>query len=178
MRAITVSTPTRWGRTGKAITHDATDNASCRGLQFDGANSECVSVATGGTSGASTFQVTASGSFTGTVDARLLSGAARGSGLRVFAIEFGEPDFFVTSDGHVDGDGRGGDSGGRADDGDDFGDRGRSARRQDADVHLTVTGPTPDFAIAVTATPNTTVANQNVTWNGTADGGRTDTAGA
>jgi hypothetical protein len=32
---------------------------------------------------------------------------------------------------------------------------------------LTVTGPVPDFAIAVTATPSTTVVNQNVTWNGT-----------
>ena len=34
---------------------------------------------------------------------------------------------------------------------------------------LTVTpqGPPPDFAIAVTATPNTTVVNNSVTWNGT-----------
>ena len=32
---------------------------------------------------------------------------------------------------------------------------------------LTVTKATPDFAIAVVANPNTTVANQNVTWNGT-----------
>jgi len=32
---------------------------------------------------------------------------------------------------------------------------------------LTVTGVTPDFKIAVTATPNGTVVNQNVTWNGT-----------
>jgi hypothetical protein len=31
---------------------------------------------------------------------------------------------------------------------------------------LTVTGPVPDFAIAVTATPSATVAGQNVTWNG------------
>jgi hypothetical protein len=32
---------------------------------------------------------------------------------------------------------------------------------------LTVTAPAPDFTIAVTATPNATVVNQNVTWNGT-----------
>jgi hypothetical protein len=32
---------------------------------------------------------------------------------------------------------------------------------------LTVTTPAPDFTIAVTATPNSTVVNQNVTWNGT-----------
>ncbi len=32
---------------------------------------------------------------------------------------------------------------------------------------LTVTAPAPDFAIAVTATPNTTTVNQDVTWNGT-----------
>ena len=32
---------------------------------------------------------------------------------------------------------------------------------------LTVTKPVPDFAIAVSAIPNTTVANQTVTWNGT-----------
>ena len=31
----------------------------------------------------------------------------------------------------------------------------------------TLTVGTPDFAIAVTATPNSTVVNQNVTWNGT-----------
>ncbi|MGD1214218.1 MAG: hypothetical protein ABR861_04445 [Terriglobales bacterium] len=31
---------------------------------------------------------------------------------------------------------------------------------------LTVTTPAPDFTIAVTAAPNTTVVNQNVTWNG------------
>jgi len=32
---------------------------------------------------------------------------------------------------------------------------------------LTVLPPAPDFAIAVSATPTTTVTNQNVTWNGT-----------
>jgi hypothetical protein len=32
---------------------------------------------------------------------------------------------------------------------------------------LTVIAPPPDFSIAVTATPNTTSANQNVTWHGT-----------
>jgi len=32
---------------------------------------------------------------------------------------------------------------------------------------LTVTPPAPDFAIAVSATPSTTVTNQNVTWSGT-----------
>ncbi len=32
---------------------------------------------------------------------------------------------------------------------------------------LTVSPPAPDFAIAVSATPSTTVTNQNVTWNGT-----------
>ena len=32
---------------------------------------------------------------------------------------------------------------------------------------LTVSPPVPDFAIAVSATPTTTVTNQNVTWNGT-----------
>ncbi|MGA2353172.1 MAG: hypothetical protein ABSG02_01675 [Terriglobales bacterium] len=32
---------------------------------------------------------------------------------------------------------------------------------------LTVTPPAPDFAIAVSPTPNITITNQNVTWNGT-----------
>ncbi len=32
---------------------------------------------------------------------------------------------------------------------------------------LNVTGPQPDFSLAITATPSTTVAGQNVTWNGT-----------
>ena len=32
---------------------------------------------------------------------------------------------------------------------------------------LTVMKALPDFTIAVTATPNTTAVNQNVTWNGT-----------
>jgi hypothetical protein len=32
---------------------------------------------------------------------------------------------------------------------------------------LTVTGPTPDFAVAVVSTPTSTLVNQNVTWNGT-----------
>src|SRR5208282_4966487 len=39
---------------------------------------------------------------------------------------------------------------------------------------LTVTGPAPDFAIAVSATPDVTVSKQSVTWNVTL----TCTAGA
>ena len=155
------------GTDGNAITRDATVTLHVVDFNLTAPSPNSLSVAQGGTSGASTFQVTAAGSFAGTVtlscSAGLPSGAACGFSpsssvnptssspvtvtLTVTAAAgtpLGGPKI-VTLAATVAG--------------------APSAKTQT--FWLTVTGPAPDFAIAVTATPNATVAGQNVTWNGT-----------
>jgi hypothetical protein len=155
------------GTDGNAITRDASVTLHVVDFNLTAPSPNSMSVAQGGASGASSFQVTATGSFGGTVtlscSAGLPSGAACSFSpsssvnptssapvtvtLTVTAgtgTPLGGPKL-VTLAAMVAG--------------------APAAKTQT--FTLTVTGPTPDFAIAVTSTPNATVANQNVTWNGT-----------
>ena len=156
------------GTDGHTITRDArvTLHVVDFGLTAPVPNS--LTVGQGGTSGASTLQVTAAGSFAGNGDAELLRGATCGSGLRVLAVGCREPDIVGARHGHADDNSGNGDSTGWSEDRNDSGEL-RQARplRKTQTFNLTVTGPTPDFAIAVTTTPAMTVAGQNVTWSGT-----------
>ena len=86
--------------------------------------------------------------------------------MRILTIEFGESDFFDACDGYAHGDGGFRDAAGWSEDCDPGGDGGGVPSPKTQTFLLTVTGPA-GFAIAVTATPNATVAGQNVTWNGT-----------
>ena len=155
------------GTDEKAITHDAPVTLHVVDFNLTAPSPNSLSVGQGGTSGASAFQVTAAGSFAGTVtlscSAGLPSGAAcvfspsssvsptssapmpvtltvtTGAGTPV-----GGPTI-VTISAMVTG--------------------APAAKMQT--FRLTVTAPVSDFTIAVTATPNATLANQNVAWNGT-----------
>jgi len=155
------------GTDGNAITRDATVTLHVVDFNLTAPSPNSLSVGQGGTSGASTFQVTASGSFAGTVTLSCSAGLPAGAAcvfspsnpvsptssspvtvtLTVTAAA-GTPEggpLLVTVAAMATG--------------------APAAKTQT--FGLTVTGPAPNFAIAVTATPNTTVVNQNVTWDGT-----------
>jgi hypothetical protein len=155
------------GTDGNAITHDAPVMLHVVDFNLTAPNPNLLSVGRGGTSGASTFQVTAAGSFAGMVTLSCSAGLPAGAAcvfspsssvsptssapvtvtLTVTAAAgtpVGGPTT-VTISAMATG--------------------APSAKTQT--FSLTVTGPVPDFAIAVSATPNTTVVNQTVTWNGT-----------
>ncbi len=155
------------GTDSNAITHDAPITLHVVDFNLTAPSPNAVSVATGGMSAASTFQVTASGSFAETVTLACSAGLPAGTAcvfspsssvnptsslpatvtLTVTAAP-GTPasgPTTVTISAMTAG--------------------APSAKPQT--FTLTVTGPAPDFAIAVTATPNATVVNQNVTWEGT-----------
>ena len=155
------------GTDGNAITRDASVTLHVVDFSLTAPNPNSLSVAQGGTSGASTFQVTALGSFAGTVTlscpAGLPSGAAclfsPSSSVNPTASSpvtvtltvtvgagtpLGGPKIVTLAATTV----------------------GAPAAKTQTFL-LTVTGPVPDFAITVTATPSATVAGQNVTWNGT-----------
>ena len=149
------------------IMRDATVTLHVVDFNLTAPSPNSLSVGQGGTSAASTFEVTAAGSFAGTVTLSCPTGLPAGAAcvfspassvsptsstpvavtLTVTAgatTPAGGP-VLVTLAAMTVG--------------------APSAKTQT--FSLTVTAPTPDFAIAVTATPNTTVVNQNVTWNGT-----------
>ncbi len=155
------------GTDGNAITRDATVTLHVVDFNLTAPSPNSLSVGQGGTSGASTFQVTASGSFAGTVTLSCPTGLPAGAAcvfspsssvsptssapvpvtLTVTAAAgtpVGGP-LLVTVAAMATG--------------------APAAKTQT--FGLTVTGPAPNFAIAVTATPNTTLVNQNVTWDGT-----------
>jgi hypothetical protein len=155
------------GTDGNAITRDATVTLHVVDFNLTAPSPNSLSVARGGTSAASTFQVTAAGSFAGTVtlscSAGLPSGAAcvfsPSSSVSPTSSASATVTLTVTA---AAGTPLGGpklvtiaamSTGAPAAKTQTFG--------------LTVTAPVPDFTIAVTATPNTTVVNQNITWNGT-----------
>ena len=150
-----------------SITRDATVTLHVVDFNLTAPDPNSLTVGQGETSEASTFQVTASGSFTGTValscPAGLPTGATCGFSpsssvsptssspvtvtLTVTAAAgtpVGGP-VLVTLSAVTAG--------------------APSAKTQT--FSLTVTAPVPDFTIAVMATPNTTGVGQNVTWNGT-----------
>ncbi len=109
-------------------------DAACGGLQFDGAQPECIERGAGWDIRAEHLSGDGVGKFCGDGDAQLSDGIAYGSSLRVLAIEFGEPDVIGSSDGYADGDGGAGGAGGWSGRGDDLGDDGGSAGGQETDV--------------------------------------------
>ncbi|MGP0095759.1 MAG: hypothetical protein ACLPHI_01865 [Terriglobales bacterium] len=149
-----------------AITADAPITLHVVDFNLTVPSPDSLSVGRGGTSGASTFEVTALGSFAGTVTLGCTAGLPAGAvcvfspsssvnptssspvtvTLTVTAAS-GTPlgAATVTLSATVAG--------------------APAAKTQT--FGLTVTGPAPDFAIAVSATPDVTVSKQSVTWNGT-----------
>ena len=155
------------GTDGNVITRDASVTLHVVDFNLTAPSPNSLSVGQGGTSAASTFQVTASGSFAGTVTLSCSAGLPAGAAclfspsssvnptssspvtvtLTVTAgsgTPLGGPKI-VTLAATVAG----------------------APSPKTQTFWLTVTGPVPDFAIAVTATPNATVAGQNLKWNGT-----------
>ncbi len=126
-----------------------------------------LTVEQGDTSGTSIFQVTATGSFGGTVALSCPSGLPAGAACAFSPSNLVSPTSLapVTVTLTVDA------AAGAAVGGPvtvtiaAIASGAPSAKTQT--FSLTVTKAIPDFAIAVTAAPNTTLANQNVTWNGT-----------
>jgi hypothetical protein len=155
------------GTDANAITRDASLTLHVVDFNLSAPNPNSLTVGQGGTSSASKFQVTAAGSFAGTVALSCPSGLPSGarcvfspsasvnptstSPVPVTLTVTAEPGtpavgpVTVTIAAITAG--------------------APAAKKQT--FSLTVTQATPDFAIVVVATPNTTVANQNVTWNGT-----------
>ncbi len=155
------------GTDPNGITRDASVTLHVVDFNLTAPTPNSLTVGQGGTSGASTFQVTAAGSFAGTVALSCPSGLPSGaacvfspsgpvsptssSPVRVtltVTAAAGTPvggPVLVTISAVTAG--------------------APAAKTQT--FSLTVTKPTGDFAVAVTATPNATVVNQNVTWNGT-----------
>jgi len=128
---------------------------------------DSLTVAQGGTSGPSTFQVTASGSFSGTVTLSCPAGLPAGAACVFSPSSTVSPTssspvtvtLTVTA-------GAGTPIGGPVTVTLSAMTAGAPAAKTQT-FSLTVTGVTPDFKIALTATPNVTVVNQNVSWNGT-----------
>ncbi len=155
------------GADSHALTHDAAVTLRVVDFNLTAPNPNALTVTQGGKSNVSTFQVTASGSFSGTVSLTcpigLPAGAAcvfspgsavnptsgnpvtismtvtAGSGTPV-----GGPTI-VTLAANVVG----------------------APSPKTQTFALRVTAAVPDFTLGVTSTPNSTVVNQSVTWNGT-----------
>src|SRR5260370_281402 len=155
------------GTDGNAITRDATVTLHVVDINLTAPSPNSLSVAQGGTSGASTFQVTAAGGFAGTVTLSCSAGMPTAAAcvfspsssvsptsatpvtvtLTVTAAAgtpVGGPKIVTVAA---------------------LAAGAPSSKTQT--FGLTVTGPAPDFAIAVTATPTATGVKQNVTWNST-----------
>jgi hypothetical protein len=155
------------GTDSHALTHDAAVTLRVVDFNLTAPNPNGLTVTQGGTSNASTFQVTAAGSFSGTVSLSCPGGLPAGTAcvfspastinptsgnpvtvtMRITAGS-GKPvggPSTVTLAASVAG--------------------APSAKTQI--FTLTVTAALPDFTLAVAATPNSTVVNQNVIWNGT-----------
>ncbi len=155
------------GTDSNAITVNATVTLHVVDFNLTAPSPNSLSVGQGDTSAATTFQVTASGSFAGTVALGCPAGLPTGASCVFSPSSSVSPTSFspVTVTLTV-----------TAGAGTPLGGPlivtlaataagAPSAKTQT--FGLTVTKPTPDFTIAVTATPNTTAVNQNVTWSGT-----------
>jgi len=155
------------GTDGQAISHDAPVTLHVVDFNLTAPDPNGLTVAQGGTSNSSTFQVTAAGSFSGTVALSCASGLPTGATcvfspsnavnptaanpvtvtLTVTAVSgtpVGGPNAITLSA---------------------MASGAPAAKTQT--FSLTVTAPLPDFSLAVSATPTSTVSGQNITWNGT-----------
>jgi len=155
------------GTDPNTITHDTTVTLHVVDFNLTAPSPNSLSVEQGETSGPSSFQVTAAGSFAGTVSLSCPTGLPAGATCvflpsssvsptsaapvtvtLMVAAASGTPlggPVMVTISAMTAG--------------------APAAKTQT--FALTVTAPVPDFTIVVTPTPSTTPANQNVTWNGT-----------
>jgi hypothetical protein len=155
------------GTDENAITHDATVTLHVVDFNLTAPSPNSMSVGQGGTSATSTFQVTAAGSF---VEAVLLS-CPTGLPTGAACVFLPSSSVMPTSSAPVTVTlsvtaGAGTAVGGPTTVTIAAMATGAPAAKTQT-FGLTVTAPVPDFTIAVTATQNTTVANQNVAWNGT-----------
>lgn len=150
-----------------SITRDATVTLHVVDFNLTAPSPNSLSVAQGGTSAASTFQVTAAGSFAGTVALSCSAGLPTGATCVFSPSSSVSPTSSapVTVTLTVTASAGTPLGGPRTVTISAMATGAPSAKTQT--FGLTVTAPTPDFTIAVTGTPNVTVANQNVTWNGT-----------
>ena len=149
------------------ITHDAALTLHVVDFNISALNPATLSAPQGGTSNVSTFQVTAAGSFSSTVVLSCPSGLPSGAACAFSPSNSVNPTAVspvtvtltvTTTAGTPQG--------------------GPSTVTLSASVAgapaaktktftLTVTPPAPNFSLAITATPNSTVLGQNVTWSGT-----------
>ncbi|MGB6776632.1 MAG: hypothetical protein WBE45_19845 [Terriglobales bacterium] len=153
------------GTDANAITRDAPVTLYVVDFNLTAPSPNSLSVGQGGTSGASTFQVTALGNFSGAVVLSCPTGLPTGAACLFSPSSSVTPTasspvtLTVTA-------AAGTPLGGPRTVTISAMAAGAPAAKTQT-FGLTVTGPVPNFAIAVTAIPNTTVVNQNVTWSGT-----------
>jgi hypothetical protein len=149
------------------ITHDTTVTLHVVDFNLTAPSPNSLTVGQGETSAASAFQVTASGSFAGTVTLSCPVGLPAGAACVFSPSSSVNPTsstpapvaLTVTA-------AAGTPLGGPTTVTISAMATGAPAAKTQT-FSLTVTKAVPDFTIAVTATPNTTAVNQNVTWNGT-----------
>ena len=149
------------------ITHDATVSLQVVDFNLTAPSPNSLSVEQGGTSAASTFQVTAAGSFAETVALSCPAGLPTGAACVFSPSSSVSPTssspvtvtLTVTA-------AAGTPLGGPATVTISALAAGAPSAKTET-FAVTVTGLAPDFAIAVTAAPNSTVVNQNVPWSGT-----------
>ncbi len=139
------------------ITHDAAVTLHIVDFNISAPNPNSLAVAQGGTSNASTFQVTASGSFAGTVVLSCGNGLPSGAAAVALAVELGESYVGRSGDGDAYGDGGKRHASGRTNNSDAGGECGGCSAAKTQTFTLTVSGIAADFALAVTASPGLTV---------------------
>ena len=155
------------GTDPQTITHDAQVTLHIVDFNLTAPNPNSLTVAQGGTSNASTFQVTASGSFSGAVTLSCPSGLPSGAACQFSPSSSVNP----TSGNPVSvaltvAAGSGTPTGGPITVTLAASVAGAPAPKTQT-FALTVTGSTPDFSLSVNATPSSTVVGQDVTWSGT-----------
>jgi hypothetical protein len=155
------------GTDGKAIMHEAPVTLHVVDFKLTAPSPNSLSASQGGTSGASTFQVTAAGSSAGTVTLGCSAGLPAGAACVFSPSSLVSPTssspvtvtLTVTA-------ASGTPVGGPTTVTISAMATGALAAKTQT-FTLTVTAPVSDFTIAATATPNATAVNQNVTWSGT-----------
>ncbi|HVM91529.1 MAG TPA: hypothetical protein VMT67_01895 [Terriglobales bacterium] len=155
------------GTDPQTITHDAAVVLHVVDFNLSAPSPNALTVAQGGTSNASTFQVTASGSFSGTVTFSCPSGLPSGAACQFSPSSSVNPTagnpvtvtLTVTA-------GSGTPGGGPTPVTLAASVAGAPAAKTQT-FTLTVTGSGPDFSLVVNATPSSTVVGQNVSWSGT-----------
>ena len=155
------------GTDPQTITHDAAIELHVVDFSISAPNPNALTVTQGGTSNASTFQVSALGSFAGTVALSCPSGLPSGAACAFSPSSSVNPTagspvtvtLTVTA-------GSGTPAGGPTTVTLAANVSGAPAAKTQT-FALTVTGTGPDFSLAVTASPGATVVGQNVVWNGT-----------